>query len=165
MNCPHCKVEIDKHEAAQCLDAWIAERVMGWEYLKVGYIGVTEGDDAETPRQRELDHWMDAVSLDQIGEYYIDVENNTWVCLKENWQWSGGGAVFAPSTNMSDAWKILERLHEQDWEYSVSPNHAMLCHKEWITDSVAQSRPVIEAKGDVPLAVCRAALKAKARGK
>ena len=42
MNCPHCSVHIDEHEASRCLDAWVAEVVMGhsdirkreesWEY-------------------------------------------------------------------------------------------------------------------------------------
>lgn len=42
MNCPHCETHIDEHEATRCLDAWIAEVVMGhsdirkqedsWEY-------------------------------------------------------------------------------------------------------------------------------------
>lgn len=42
MNCPHCNVHIDKHEASRCFDAWVAVDVMGhtnirkqedsWEY-------------------------------------------------------------------------------------------------------------------------------------
>ena len=31
MNCPHCNTRIDEHEANRCLDAWVAEAVMGWK--------------------------------------------------------------------------------------------------------------------------------------
>ena len=31
MNCPHCQTPIEDHEASRCLDALIAEKVMGWE--------------------------------------------------------------------------------------------------------------------------------------
>lgn len=28
LNCPHCKIPIDEHEATRCLDAWVAVNVM-----------------------------------------------------------------------------------------------------------------------------------------
>ena len=31
--CPHCDVGVRKHEASWCLDAWVAEKVMGWSDL------------------------------------------------------------------------------------------------------------------------------------
>ncbi len=31
MKCPHCQTEVDEHEANRCLDAWVAEAVMGWQ--------------------------------------------------------------------------------------------------------------------------------------
>jgi len=31
MNCPHCQIAVDEHPANRCLDAWVAEKVMGWE--------------------------------------------------------------------------------------------------------------------------------------
>ena len=29
MNCPHCNVHVDEHEAGRCMDAWVATEVMG----------------------------------------------------------------------------------------------------------------------------------------
>lgn len=31
MNCPHCQTPIENHEASRCLDALIAEKIMGWK--------------------------------------------------------------------------------------------------------------------------------------
>ena len=30
--CPHCDTSVDEHEAGRCLDAWVAEAVMGWRW-------------------------------------------------------------------------------------------------------------------------------------
>jgi hypothetical protein len=30
MNCPRCGTHVDEHEARRCMDAWVAEAVMGW---------------------------------------------------------------------------------------------------------------------------------------
>ena len=30
MNCPHCGIHIDEHEAGRCLDAWVIEKAMNW---------------------------------------------------------------------------------------------------------------------------------------
>ena len=29
MNCPHCDTSVDEHSSGRCLDAWVAEAVMG----------------------------------------------------------------------------------------------------------------------------------------
>lgn len=34
MKCPHCETHIDEHKANRCLDAWIAEKVMGLQVAK-----------------------------------------------------------------------------------------------------------------------------------
>ncbi len=31
MNCPTCGIDIDQHPANRCMDAWVAEKVMGWK--------------------------------------------------------------------------------------------------------------------------------------
>jgi len=30
IRCPHCDTSVDEHEAGRCLDAWVAEDLMGW---------------------------------------------------------------------------------------------------------------------------------------
>ena len=136
MNCPHCEIDINKHEATRCLDAWIAHEILG-QSVELVDTGWSEFDDPD---------WI------VEGEVSIGIPG-------------GVGPLYVNkySTDIQVAWRVLVRLQEQDWEYSVSPDHVMLCHKEWIANSVAQSRPVITAKGDVPLAICRAAIKAKGR--
>lgn len=160
MNCPHCETHIDEHEATLCLDAWIAELVMGWEYLKVGYVGVTEGPNAETLRQRELSHWMDVVSLNQIGEYYIDIENNRWVSLRDTWEWSTGGTVFAPGKEMNDAWNMLGKF-EGYFDIERLTNHEANPEYDYFDAGFARSPSGFSKSA--PLAMCRAAIKAKGK--
>ncbi len=40
MNCPHCGIRVSEHEANRCLDAWVAEAVMG------------------KPTRHNAEHWM-----------------------------------------------------------------------------------------------------------
>ncbi len=55
MNCPHCETEIDEHEANRCLDAWVAEAVMGWERSRHLGNWIFEGmDDARYVMQQHL---------------------------------------------------------------------------------------------------------------
>lgn len=132
MNCPHCKVEIDKHEAERCLDAWVAYEILGQSVELLG-AGVSSPSD-----------WI------VVGEVAYGIPG-------------GVGPLYVNkySTNIQAAWMLVEIMHQQDWEYSIRHDYVMLCHKSWITNSVAQSRPVIEAKGDVPRSICRAAIMAK----
>ena len=39
MNCPHCNTNIDEHEAFRCLDAWVAEAVMGLVQCQADFHG------------------------------------------------------------------------------------------------------------------------------
>jgi len=34
MNCPTCKTELSQHQVSRCMDAWVAEKIMGWSYYK-----------------------------------------------------------------------------------------------------------------------------------
>lgn len=33
--CPHCQTSIEEHKATRCLDAWVAEAVMGWRTHRI----------------------------------------------------------------------------------------------------------------------------------
>ena len=44
LHCPTCGVEIDEHEATTCLDAWVAERVMGWEKCNNWWMRPVDGE-------------------------------------------------------------------------------------------------------------------------
>ena len=56
MKCPHCDVRVDEHETSRCLDAWVAEDVMGWTKKKIkGSDGVTRTYwKSETKPYKEL---------------------------------------------------------------------------------------------------------------
>lgn len=79
------------------LDRQFATLVLGWELLSVGHFG---GDD-ETPRQVELQEWMDAHGLDSVGDFYIvDLQAGKWIAADD----------FTPSVNIRDAWRAVERF-------------------------------------------------------
>jgi hypothetical protein len=57
----------------------LAETVMEWEYLRVGYFGVHDGSDAEeTPRQVELEEWLTQNNIIEVGSYFINVSQDFW---------------------------------------------------------------------------------------
>lgn len=111
-------------------------------------------DDHEAIRC--LDAWV----AEEVMDRKLAIKNGNW--------WMEDAEINAAfcklpkySTSIEAAWEVLMKLHQQDWGYSVSFRSVMLCHESWIASSVAQSRPVIEEKGDIELAICRAAIKAK----
>ena len=83
------------------LDIKVAE-ALGWEILRVGYFGMTDGPDSETPRQLELAQWLDDVGIESIGTYCIDGPEDWWRELS-NW---------TPSTDIADARKMEDRIAE-----------------------------------------------------
>ena len=133
LNCPHCDVEIDEHEASGCLNAWVAEAVMGG---------------------------VETMNFQEKAKCYWKFETSEGKGMLVDSKVFRGTALWSPSTRIKDAWEVLMKLYEQDWTFSITFRSVMLCHESWIADSVAQSRPVIEEKGDIELAVCRAAIKA-----
>jgi hypothetical protein len=159
-------VNIDKLECGEELDRLIAEKVMGWESFTMGYWGTTQRDHYpyhENERQTELEAWLEKVDLQEIGHFFIDVENDFHV----------GVGAWKPSANISDAWQVVEKL--------VNTGHcpALLYNdnEHWtLSLDGLQNLPLDEGeefdlyttffveKGmwldSVPLAICIAALKA-----
>ena len=96
-------MDIETMEAGRCLDAWIAEKVMGWEKFNVEYYGTDECSE----RQYVLRDWMKEVELDSVGTYFIDVDSDFW---KETRDWK-------PSTDIAAAWEVVEKLlASEKWE-------------------------------------------------
>ena len=60
MKCPHCDVHVDEHETSRCLDAWVAETVMGWKSKRI------HGADGVTRK-----YWMFGDSDDIASEMYL----------------------------------------------------------------------------------------------
>jgi len=150
-------------EAGRELDALVAEKVMGWEYLEVGYFG----EEDETPRQVELNDWLDKVGIESIGPYFIDVERDFWIYASDMW-----GHGWNPSTNIADAWRVVEKLCNWDVDDNMlvlegqgpdieeEGQPGWVAKQWWKADIVGIAGHNIGEADTAPHAICLAALKA-----
>ena len=138
--------EILNMPAGRQLDALIAEKVMGWEAIRVDYFG-----EDSSPRQNELEEWMAKNELDSIGDYFIDVDKNFWV-EDNDWQ---------PSTDIHAAWEVVEKMRNNKYEPCVNGEcWTPIEHRMGLWQADFQNGgPCHSARADTaPLAICRAAL-------
>lgn len=152
MNCPHCNVHIDAHEASRCLDAWVAKAVMKWEGFHV--LNYQDGDT-----------WYSSCKY-----CYADGANVEEI---RAWQWGDPpipGCDGQPyySTSIDDAMAVVEKMrtfsigrfeNNSEWEcvVSVRRNENTVVYGSvsiWATDETKRGAPT------APLAICRAVLKA-----
>ena len=125
-------------EAGRELDALVAEKVMGWSSQADGLYW-----DAGNHRTRLVLGSIIAKKRDEMG-----LEN-------------AHGFVFAPSTNIADAWEVVERLvstpgpngdhHSVQVDYSGDAVVVIDENEDWQVSAIADT---------APLAICLAALKA-----
>ncbi len=138
-------MNIDEMEASPEMDALIAERVMGYEIFDLTYYG----SDDETPRQRELEPWLEQRGITHIGRYYLDVANNDW---KDTRSWH-------PALNIEDAFDIVEKLRQKKI-YLMRLTNGDSNYACWLGPGLTGLWSAV-AVGDTPeMAICRAALKA-----
>ena len=134
MNCPHCKTEIDEHEASRCLDAWVAEAVTGEG--KQGFL------------------------CPDCGGAHFGTSKGERICHGPPFAcgWSGPSLDASPSysTDIAAAWEVVGRLKENGIGLII-----------WTASDVVQAYRdkedgdyLADEKAKVPLAICRAALKA-----
>ena len=161
MNCPHCNTSVDEHEAGRCLDAWVAEAVMGWEFLRIGYTGEHKGADAETPRQVELEKagWLDEVGLTSVGSYYIDEPNHKWITLKGDWMHEN---VWSPSTDIAAAWEVVGRVNKGGHIVEIV-NDMVAWSVTFIHVDELEKKYTSDWKVSLPTQICRVALKSVIR--
>jgi hypothetical protein len=127
-------------EAGRELDALIAEKVMGWSSQADGLYW-----DAGNHRTRLVLGSIIAKKRDEMG-----LEN-------------AHGFVFAPSTNIADAWEVVRKMGMVLIENS---GEAFGKLDEWNVQFVGHDKEgephwVSESAETVELAICLAALKAK----
>lgn len=120
----------------------IALEIMGWEELRVGYYGTED----ETPRQKELEDWLDKLGVESVGEYYIDVEKN-YIFPKELWE---------PCNLVEQAWEVLEKFPYTDWDIIICSSPIEWCCSISRWNKIA----VYITSETAPMAICLAALKA-----
>ncbi|KKM25800.1 hypothetical protein LCGC14_1591270 [marine sediment metagenome] len=159
MNCPHCETRINRHEAIRCLDAWIAEYVMGWKPYKIVrhnilYPPIMQANADEYPviykpfdpdREYDFDssHFFDSRVLGgytqpRVPKYSIEIQN---------------------------AWWVVEKLR-----LSIFPNRLSPLDPEggWGASQPLAAidlgdNPTMSLADTAPLAICRAAIKAKGK--
>jgi hypothetical protein len=132
-------------EAGRELDALIAEKVMGWSSQADGLYW-----DAGNHRTRLVLGSIIAKKRDEMG-----LEN-------------AHGFVFAPSTNIADAWEVVEKLGRwRGFDFMlVMPNPEQTFHLHtyeagWYeATNDGPERRVVSDADTAPLAICLAALKA-----
>lgn len=100
MNCLVCGVSIDKHPANGCLDAWIAEKVMGGKWVRWHD---TNYSDLSTE-----DGWVHAtIILPKDFDFLCppDYVEDTGECPRTRFGW-----IPEYSTDIAAAWEIVERM-------------------------------------------------------
>lgn len=142
IKCPTCGIALLEHPANRCLDAWVATAVMGWEKFEVGYFG-----SDSSPRQNELEEWMDKNEIESVGDYFIDVDKDFWI-EEEKWK---------PSSDISAAWEVVEKMEGDWWKMEfLTGIHAAMFEKP---NMKCADQTYHEATADtMSLAICRASL-------
>ena len=141
--------DIDQMPAGREMDALVAERVMGWELLSLGYVGT----ESETQRQRELSDWMERVELTYVGSYWIDVATDFWIEV-DSWH---------PSQEDAPAFQVVDKMIANGWRFSLSYDPYRGEGKPAWRASFCRfgGRANKAYSGQRDEAICRAALKAK----
>ena len=143
------------------LDAQVAKEVMGYEVLDVGYFGVKEGLDSETPRQRELKDWMCKVDIESIGTYYICAEKDFWVSAD----------LWKPSEDIGLAFSLLRVLEKEGWRWAIQAEdpgygYSIDLRLKPCGDCGRDSGSVyllVQTWEEIPAMICRVAVEARRR--
>ena len=131
MNCPHCETELDEHEANRCLDAWVAEAVMGELALM-----------SPSPIYVGRFDWV------MKGDWYVARENESPY------------RVPYYSTSIAAAWEVVERSGILDHTENVLWRNPRAQKYFWHYGYNQEFYSEILKAETAPLAICRAALKA-----
>ena len=136
MNCPVCNTDIDNHPANRCLDAWVAEKVMGWDLDKVA-------------REEFISYRRHNTGIGMTGqEEYNEKQSRDRMLML---------TIPYYSTDITAAWKVIDRLDElySAWFEIRGP-------RVWLARCNLPGYEQFSATGlaNASLAICRAALKA-----
>jgi hypothetical protein len=130
-------------EQLKRIDIVLAENVMGWEYLEVGYFENGAGE-----RQYELSSWMQKVGLGTVGAYFIDVPEDFFILVDD----------FTPSTDANDALKVVDKFCEEGVDTDIFITSKRISVRlQGVEDGVNVSVGYAEAE-TAPLALCLAML-------
>ena len=98
---------------------------LGYELVRVGYIGDNSIEYGETKWQKENRGWMDKMEIDSVGKYFVMVKKDDFIYLyndkwdsvldiKNDWNWivkiAKKGNLKQISTNLKIAFKECSML-------------------------------------------------------
>lgn len=166
MNCPTCGLNIDEHPANRCLDAWVAEEVMGLNVVSrnwpCGHTPDCGGYEASMQAEARYSWYTEKDPV-----YWEDVNSDGWGWPP--WVDEDHGDLIACiepvpfySTDIAAAWSVVEKLGEladRDILVEYCADGDRMCtigrHYRglWMKDVQAVA-------ATIPLAICRVALKA-----
>lgn len=89
----------------------IIARLLGFRFVTIGH----EGTPSETPFQRQHKDWLDKVELDEVGNYFVNVEKDIWYHSDE--------VDFEGDYNWLN--RAMERLYEEEGVDIVITGHAV----------------------------------------
>ena len=124
--------------------------------------------DRETIEQMPADPETDRLVAELVmGWHWGQAEDGvaTWTRTDSGIAWAVAEPTFSPSTDIADAWMVVEKMKESDWLFAVG-NRATgedhwYCEYDLMRDAVnrepGEDAPFVTAS-TAPLAICRAAL-------
>lgn len=155
MNCPHCEIDINKHEATRCLDAWVAEQVMGWKPYRIVTFNILYPPNMQKSAD---EHSYLYRQFDPEREYDFD---------SAHFFDSRAGGFTQPivpkySTEIEIAWRVADALTSMNWKVFIGMDlkDGNYCRLEWNDPFDSRWNQFMDRSKSVPLAICRAALKA-----
>jgi hypothetical protein len=133
MKCPHCDTPIDDHAATRCLDAWVAEVIMG-----------------------------QSLHVHEPSKYGMFCEhchaNKSYVEFGTKW-----GRSIPPehySTDISAAWEVMDKEHPCGWFDGFALARYGSGYAIFRLLSRLKLSSLFVEADTAPLAICRAATKA-----
>jgi hypothetical protein len=61
MECPYCGTTLEEHQAGECFDAWVVEKVLGWERF--------ESPNFQGKYVYQVGHYMYSTSQAWFGQF------------------------------------------------------------------------------------------------
>lgn len=142
------------------LDALVAEKVMGWKRMTEGEVHPYTFDEvypcaaaAGFDRSRVSAWWFDPRRVNEKGE------PEAMRVAEDEGDPDYEFPVFAPSTDIADAWQVVERMRRDGFHVGIADNRP---NTWWVdlTPDASVSGECTSAEGaTAPLTICLAALK------
>lgn len=174
MNCPYCEIHIDEHEALDCLNLWVMQDVFGWTTSIEPYTGDFYPKGSYFVIWHQPDDFMPETLL--IVSQAFDKDGNNLRSIEENpfGMWEEGPLHAVPffySTDGNAALELWKKLGDDNWIVSVAWGNGRDGRKyasvqmsiDLFLKADLLNRPItqMDAKAlTIPLALCRAAIKA-----